>query len=259
MSIIQVSDTSDPRSIEPFFGMLKQSLDDHTLVKVVLGKNSGPEPNLIRVSARPIVVRGQECLSFVSHYTTRETTENVAILDGIGKIRRWMARSFGHAHLLTTVQDVQWSISKKGKCFLNKGKPTHTETPSPEHDREKSRFLKLSKPFWVDLGLANEQQQLLPSMSRKWKQINKFIEVFDHALVSSGLADLPSARVVDIGCGKGYLTFAIHDHLQNNRGMEAHVSGIELREDMVRLCNQAVQKAGASGFVWGFFIEREPG
>ena len=208
---------------------------------------------MIRVSARPIVVRGQECLSFVCHYTTRDTTENVAISDGIGKIRRWMARSFWHAHLLTTAQDVQWSISKKGKCFLNKGKPTHPEAPSQEHDREKSRFLKLSKPFWRDLGLANEQHQLLPSMSRKWKQINKFIEVFDHALASSELADVPSARVVDIGCGKGYLTFAIHDYLQNNRGMEAHVSGIELREDLVRLCNQTVQKAQLKGlsFVQG--------
>ena len=119
--------------------------------------------------------------------------------------------------------------------------------PSREHDREKQRWLELDKPFWVDLGIANEQHQLLPSMSRKWKQIDTFIEVFDHAFESAGLQAAPQVRVADFGCGKGYLTFAVHDHLRSRRGIEAQVTGVELREDLVRLCNETVQKRRIAG------------
>ena len=105
----------------------------------------------------------------------------------------------------------------------------------------------LDKPIWMDLGITNEQHQLLPSMSRKWKQIDKFIEVFDHAFESSGLQNATPVRVVDFGCRKGYLTFAVHDHLRNNRGIEAQVTGIELRKDLVQFCNQVVQKRKIAG------------
>lgn len=121
---------------------------------------------------------------------------------------------------------------------MSQRKPTHAEAPLSGHDREKPRFLELGKPFWVDLGVANERHELLASMSRKWKQINKFIEVFEHAFAASGLSATAPVRVVDFGCGKGYLTFAVHDHLRSNRGVAAHVTGVELREELVRLCGR---------------------
>lgn len=247
MSSNRIPDPSEPKSIEAFLDLLRQSLDARSFVKVVLGKSIGPDPELIRVSVRPLAIRGRECLSFLHRYKTKDVTENASIPEGIGKIRDLLARSFRHAHLFTTTRDAQWSISKKGKCLLSQRKPTHAEAPSPEHDREKPRFLELGKPFRVDLGVANERHELLASMSRKWKQINKFIEVFDHAFAAAGLPAGAPVRVVDFGCGKGYLTFAVHDHLRSNRGVAAHVTGVELREDLVRLCNQAVQRARLEG------------
>ena len=247
MSSNPIPDPSEPKSIEAFLDLLRQSLDARSLVKVVLGKAIGPDPELIRVLVRPLAIRGQECLSFLHRYKTRDVTENASIPEGIGKVRALLASSFRHAHLFTTTRDAQWSISKKGKGFLSQRKPTHAEAPSSGHDREKSRFLELGKPFWVDLGVANERHELLASMSRKWKQINKFIEVFDHAFTAAGFPAGAPVRVVDFGCGKGYLTFAVHDHLRSNRGVEARVTGVELREDLVRLCNQAAQKARLDG------------
>lgn len=242
-----MSSNHDPNPIEQFIDLLRQSVDAHELVKVILGKNRGPDRELIRVWVRPLRIRDQECLSFVHQHNTKDVTVNVSIPNGIGKIRELLASSFQHGHLLTVAQDVQLTISKKGKAILSKGKPTHADAPAQDHDREKERFLDLNKPIWTDLGIANEQHQLLPSMSRKWKQINKFIEVFDHAFESSGLAHVDPVRVVDFGCGKGYLTFAVHDHLRNNRGIEAQVTGIELREDLVRFCNQIVLKRQIAG------------
>ncbi len=250
MSSIPVPEASDLKSIDDFLCLVRQSLDSHALVKVVLGKARGPDRGLIRVSVRPLRVRDRECLSFLYHYQTKDITENESLATGIGKIQTLLARSFQHAHLFTASQDVQLTISKKGKCILSKSKPTHEEVPAQGHDREKTRFLDLNQSIWMDLGISNEQHELLPSMSRKWKQINKFIEVFDHAFESAGLAGTTPVRVVDFGCGKGYLTVAVHDHLRNNRGVEAFVTGVELREDLVRLCNQAVQKWKIAGLAF---------
>jgi SAM-dependent methyltransferase len=111
-----------------------------------------------------------------------------------------------------------------------------------EHDREKKRYLELSRPFLHDLGVTDKQQALIPAMSRKWKQINKFIEVFSHALSSAPLAAEQPVRVADFGSGKGYLTFAIHDYLRNTLQREAQVTGVELRPDMVELCNAAAAR-----------------
>ena len=73
---------------------------------------------------------------------------------------------------------MQLEYSKKGKSSLFKGKSQQErEVPSAEHNREKNRFLDLTRPFLADLGVTNKQQELIPAMSRKWKQINKFIEV----------------------------------------------------------------------------------
>jgi SAM-dependent methyltransferase len=84
-------------------------------------------------------------------------------------------------------------------------------------------------------------------MARKWKQINRFVEVFAHALDSSPLAQAKTLHVVDFGSGKGYLTFAVHDWLRQVRGVDAQVTGVELRPDMVALCNDAIARLGIQG------------
>jgi len=119
-----------------------------------------------------------------------------------------------------------------------------------EHDREKKRYLELSRPFLHDLGVTDKQHALIPAMSRKWKQINKFIEVFSHALNSAPLAADQPLRVADFGSGKGYLTFAIHDYLSNTLQREAQVTGVELRQDMVELCNAAAKRLDHPGLVF---------
>ena len=72
----------------------------------------------------------------------------------------------------------------------------------------------------------------------------------DHAFEASPLKDRQSVRVVDFGSGKGYLTFAVHDYLANTRGLDVSVTGVELREDLVRLCNAAAADASLMGLTF---------
>ena len=166
-------------------------------------------------------------------------------------IAELLPAAFKNAHLLTVTDEAQLEYSKKGKPSLFKSKPQQLrEVPSAEHNREKNRFLDLSRPFLKDLGVTNAQHELIPAMSRKWKQINKFIEVFSHALSNSPLKLDQPVKVVDFGSGKGYLTFAIHDYLRHSLQAEGWVTGVELREDMVTLCNNAAQRLEYPGLTF---------
>ena len=234
---------------EQFLGLLSKSIELDTFVKLVLAKYHGPEPDLLRVIARRLTVRGEPCLSFVYRYKTRDITKNVAVAEAIAAITQVLGNAFENAHLLTTSQDIQLAVSRKGKYSLRAGR-AEASAPAEEHDREKQRFLDLDRPFLAALGITDDAHRLIPAMSRKWRQINKFIEVLDHAFESSGLKDAREIRVVDFGSGKGYLTFAVHDYLTNTRGIDARVTGVELREDLVRTCNMAVAQSGIRGLAF---------
>ena len=84
-------------------------------------------------------------------------------------------------------------------------------------------------------------------MARKWKQINRFLEVIGAALAASPLATQQHIEVLDFGSGKGYLTFALHDHLRHALGRDAQVTGVEIRPDMVDLCNGIAARLGLQG------------
>ena len=126
---------------------------------------------------------------------------------------------------------------------------THAATQAAAHDRAKQRALSLATPFLAELGVTDAQHRLVPAMARKWRQINKFLEVLAHAIAQSPLAGRDPAqpvRVLDFGAGKGYLTFAVQHLLQANSRVP-DVVGVELRSELTTLCNSAVARLGLAG------------
>ena len=231
---------------------------------------------LQRVIARPVLLRGQAHLSLVLRFPTKDITKNLPQDEAWPLLAAWLQDgAFRNAHLFTPTEEVQLAFSKKGKATVRVGKLSNApsgatataasgdasaqhEVPgavvSPvagAHNRDKHRLIELSRPFLRELGVTDARGQLVPAMSRKWKQINKFIEVFAAALARSPLAQPPRNQepihVVDFGSGKGYLTFAIHDWLRHTLHREAVVTGVELREDLVQLCRRVIDKLHLEG------------
>ncbi|MBX8484576.1 SAM-dependent methyltransferase [Pseudomonas cichorii] len=251
MSATVTSSKPAPDHRAQFLGLLDTSLSQNSLIKLVLARYVGSETELQRVIIKPLTVKDQPCLSFVYRYKTRDITKNFPLREAVDVIAGLLPESFKNAHLLSLTDEVQLEFGKKGKSTLFKSKAQQErEAPSAGHDREKKRYLELTRPFLTDLGVTNKQHELIPAMSRKWKQINKFIEVFSHALTSSPLKLDQPVKVADFGSGKGYLTFAIHDYLCNTLQAQGQVTGVELREDMVNLCNAAAERLEHSGLVF---------
>ena len=240
----------DPQAPAQFIGLLAEAIEARSFVRLVLSKHEGPPGDLQRVTLRLVTLANALQLSFVYRHATRDITKNHAVAEGLALVRGLLGSSFKHAHLHTLTEELQLRFSKKGKCSLQRGKATQAEAeaPSAQHDRAKQRHVELSRPFLAALGVTDERGQLVPAMARKWRQINKFVEVFGHAYTASPLAQQNGpVRVLDFGSGKGYLTFAIHDHLRGAFGREAQVTGVELREDMVALGNAAASKLALDG------------
>jgi len=234
-------------ALERLLSRFADALNDGSFVKLVLAKPQRASDDLLRLTARPVLLRGEAMLSLVYTHKTRDITKNHGLHEGMTLLRELLGSTFRNAHLHTQSDELQLSISKKGQCTLHVAAASLAADAPTAHDREKQRWLDLSRPFLTELGVTTAQHQLIPAMSRKWKQINKFIEVFAHALASSPLAEAKQLNVIDFGSGKGYLTFAIHDWLRHSKGVNAQVTGVELRPDMVALCNQAITKLGIEG------------
>jgi hypothetical protein len=203
-----------------------------------------------------VVLKGLAHLSVVYRYTTRDVTKNLLPEAAVAHLlAQCGVQGFRNAHLFTTHgQEVQLAFSKKGRASLRVGQQAVVSpstgvaaTAAGAHNRDKQRWLTQERPFLRELGVTDAQGQVIPAMSRKWKQINKFIEVFAAAVANSPLAHSRELHVVDFGSGKGYLTFAVHDWLRQTQGVDAHVTGVELRADMVALCAGVIDRLGLVG------------
>ena len=240
---------ANPAALERFLAACEAALRDARFERLLLSGYRGPVPDLKRVAVRAIALRGEPRLSFVYSHETRDVTKNLAPAEGLQVLRTLLGpQGFNNAHLHTPDEELQLAVSRKGRWSLRVGRHGTPTTAEPAtHNREKQRLLTLDRPFLAALGVADAEARLVPAMARKWKQINRFLEVIGAALAASTLATQRHIEVLDFGSGKGYLTFALHDHLCHTLGLDAQVTGVELRPDMVDLCNGIVSRLGLQG------------
>ncbi len=234
-------------AFQRFAERLAVSLASEGFVKLVLAKPLSAAGDLQRVTARRVTLRGETMLSLVYTHATRDITKNHSLNEGQAVLLGLVGTQFGNVHLFEGDDEVQLVVSKKGRSTLATHRATATQAPAASHDREKQRWVDVARPFLTELGVTTRDHQVMPAMARKWKQINKFVEVFAHALERSRLAEAKTLHVIDFGSGKGYLTFALHDWLRNTKHIDAQVTGVELRPDMVKLCNDAIAKLKLDG------------
>jgi Methyltransferase domain len=235
-------------ALAQFFDALETSLREGQFIKLVLAKPRGGASDLLRWSVRCISLKNEAALNVVQTHTTRDVTANFSLAAGLATLQDAVARQFSHAHLLTAAEEIQLLTSKKGQRTLSRSKSSSTDTPpSAAHDHVKQRLIHQDRPWLTALGVTDARHQVVPAMSRKWKQINKFVEVFASALDKANLPANHKVSVADFGSGKGYLTFAVHDFLTTTLRRSTDVLGVELRSDMVNLCNAAASKLKLNG------------
>lgn len=225
---------------QQFFYEIKQMLDEQTFERLILSQYKGELEQLEKITFRIVELHGQKQLSALYHYTTQDVTKNYSFEEGLEQIAALLVQC-KQANLFSTTQEIQLKKNKK-KALLNIGKKQAVNATQTvrTHDREKQRYVQQGNAFLKELGITDEKGQIIPSMARKWKQINKFIEIFASAYEQID-ASQQELRIVDFGSGKGYLTFALYDYLQEQQKTPL-ITGVELRPNLVEFCQKVADK-----------------
>ena len=236
--------TAAPPEQDRFWNAARTALDDGRLVKLTLSKprrKSGTQPR--NYYARPVTIRDQAQLQVTHRFADREEAHNHSPSEGLAWLRQTMGLNYANADLFTTGGHLSLSVSRKGRARLQELGARHGSPASKDHNRSKRRDIPADRPYLHALGITTAEGKVTADGRRKFKQINKFIEIVDDLLGRHPLP--PRPRIVDMGSGSGYLTFAVYDHLRHTLGVEAEVIGVELRAKLVDRGNEI---ASASGF-----------
>jgi SAM-dependent methyltransferase len=227
-----------------FKASLSESISDNSFIKISLGNYKGSEEGLRNIYVKRILIKRIENLSFTYRYKTRDIVKNYPIEEGIKLIQEGIENGFKVVTLFTTDFDLILEILNNQKVTIRKTNPSSKKIEiSLEHNHAKKRLIESQgKGYLHELKITDTEGNVYKNAQDKYKQINHYVEI-----LSSLIKEIPKEKlkkVVDMGSGKGYLTFALYDYLTNVLNLESSVTGVEFRPDMVELCNNIAQKTG---------------
>lgn len=238
-------------TLSEFMDGLLDAVAAGALVKLTLSKPTVTAGDITSIDIRPIMVKRELKLSFTTHHRTRDVVKNHAPHEAAEMIAGQLTEHFTRAQLLTTHGDM--TLVRSAVHFtLSRHAPSQTSAPALSHDRAKQRLItSVGKTYLHALGISDAKGVVYKNAQDKFRQINKYIEILDGLL--GQLPACETLRIVDMGAGKGYLTFALYDYVTNTLKRSAQITGVEFRADLVATCNGIAQAAGfkALSFVEG--------
>ncbi len=221
---------------------------DHLVRAVLSGRRRNMETPALRIDIRPVQLKSGRFLQVMSNDGIRTTTKNYS--PGDGEVISLLTSGFANILAESTEQSLSIRITKKGEALVNISQVTKEQNLS--HDRTKARLLDPSDPFLIEVGISDRDGKLKPSRQDKFMQVEEFLRIMVPTLnnaISAGQIPQPTfdqpLRIVDLGCGHAYLTFAAHQYLRA-QGIPVHVLGIDIREESRKRNIEIAQALGIS-------------
>ncbi len=216
--------------------------DDIFTSGVISGTISGlrkePVSEAQKVRIRPFESKGETLYQFTYTVREKEIHENFSSLDAAKKVDELLGDSFTQALLCTN--EVDWHAVSLGKLKIRKKPPTKQGTGVASHNKKKTALLDETADFLVRLGVSSDKG-VLKGKNDKYRQINKYLELIESVIPT--VKDRP-LHIVDFGCGKAYLTFAVYHYLTSVLGISCNITGLDLKEDVIDFCNAVAVDLG---------------
>jgi len=225
-----------------FTEKVSSSIYKHTFVKLILSKRVLENQEMNKIEVKYVELNNEPNMQFVYKYDRQDVTKNFTIEEGVKQLQAMIGNNFLDNYLYTTKEDWELKYNNKREPKIYKQKPTFSEAADGSHDEQKKRLLSTKNNAYLkSLGITDQKGVIIPSMSAKYKQVEKFVEIIDS--LSDNLKDCNPVKIADMGCGKGYLTFATYDYLTNVKEMVVDMKGVETQENLVKFCQNTAQKA----------------
>ena len=228
--------------INDFIEQLLKSVNEQAFIKLTLGKKRSKSRDLKNIYVRMVEIKEKELLSFTYRYESRDEVKNYDFEDAKPEIEKYLGSELMKAHLFTVDTDLTLSINKKGKGHLISSPATLKMQEDKQHDHKKQRFVEVSSIYLHKLGITDEKGIVRPKKTDKFKQINKYIELLNSILITQKWDK--KLRIVDMGAGKAYLTFALYDYLKREIKYDVEMIGVEQRPELVEAANALAQECG---------------
>ena len=222
--------------------VLEDNLNSEFLLAVLSNPRRADGPNKVRI--RPVRHKDRHVYQFEAFCGTQVFHQNLEKEEACGKILEYM-ENFRQMQLETQSAAVSALVSKKGKVTVKKKLRAQKKAPAEtDHNRKKHYILEegIPVPFLQDLGVMTAEGKIVRTKFDKFRQINRFLEFIQD--VQPKLPREREIRILDFGCGKSYLTFAMYYYLHELQGLDVRILGLDLKEDVIRTCNQLSQRYG---------------
>ncbi|MCQ2550683.1 MAG: SAM-dependent methyltransferase [Clostridia bacterium] len=222
---------------------------DGGLIKMVLSDKRKKSQEVSKAVIRPVKI--QDKIKYQVEYSvgnkvTHENLDEKAIVE---KALSLYLNSFKQMNIFTTDGDIQVLASKADKPRIQKKGATKTPL-NLSHNKVKNRAIPEGEPcdFLMKLGVMDQDFKIVPRYYGKYRQINRYLEIIED--VFPYLPTDRTIKIIDFGCGKAYLTFAVYYYLKVLKGKDVEIVGLDLKEDVIDFCNGVAEDLGYQGLTF---------
>ncbi len=229
--------------MEDLLGLLEQSMNEKMLRATISGRKHAEISNQVRI--RPVKIKEQLLFQATTSDGKREFHSNYSKEEILKRIDTWMREDYKQFQMDTTSMMIQALVNKKGKATIKKKmSPVKKEARVLDHNRKKRYILEegVPVPFLVDLGVMTEDGKIVKARYDKFRQINRFLEFIEDIIPE--LEKDRELTIIDFGCGKSYLTFAMYYYLHVKKGLDIRIIGLDLKEDVIEHCQELADRYG---------------
>ncbi len=228
---------------------LREKLDSFLsdrLYQIILS-NPRYKGGVFKIRVRPVIIKNRLCFQETAWKGTQVFHENYEKKEILERLISCMEGKFKQLEAESMDGRLNALVSKKGKVTtkIKKSKEDSlTDKPDMAHNRTKKYILKegVPVPFLVDLGVQTKEGQIVRARYDKFKQINRYLEFVEDILPT--LNKEKAVHIIDFGCGKSYLTFALYYYLHELKNMDVHITGLDLKTDVINHCNILAESYG---------------
>lgn len=227
--------------MEKIIQTLYSAVSSDKLVKIIIaGKRRKSVPQK-KVTLRPVDIKGEYMYQAEFHFDKKVTHKNIPYFEVIDFTENLIQKDFKQINILMENEDIQILAAKADNPKITR-KPSIRKAGDLSHDRKKQYIINDGTPcdFLIELGVMSPEGKVYKKHYSKFRQINRFLEIADDCF--DYLPNQGTLRIIDFGCGKSYLTFALYYYLKIQKNRDVEIIGLDLKEDVINFCSDTARK-----------------
>lgn len=219
--------------------IISKAIDGGTLLKIIFTVKRKKSTEYKKIALRPVTIKGELMYQAEYHFDKKVTHRNISFHEILDFSESVIKNEFKQINILMENEDIQILASKPDRPkIIRQENKTARKPANLSHNRKKQYIINEGEPcdFLIKLGVMSPEGKIFKKHYAKFRQINRFLEIADDSF-----KNLPSSgtlRIIDFGCGKSYLTFALYYYLKQVRERDVEIIGLDLKKDVIDFCNK---------------------